>query len=107
MPRDRNTLLGVLAVARGLARPAEVIAAQQAVAVDPRRTLVKELQLSPDGELELEEAAQEALLAANGNVQKAIAANGGARRLESRPALQGEEAEEETSIDGRPVDPRK
>jgi hypothetical protein len=89
MPEDRNALLGVLAVKRGWAQPAEVIAAQMAAKARPGRTLAAELAasgaLSREREKELEAAADRALAQAAGNVRKAIAANGGLEVL-SPPA---------------------
>jgi hypothetical protein len=101
MAQDKNTLLGLLAVARGWAQPSEVLAAHQALAVDPRRTLAKELSLSPDRELELEEAAQESLEAANGNISRALAA----LKVPSGPprAAAFDEGDETTSMEVSPL----
>src|ERR1700704_4286986 len=88
MPEDRNALIGVLAVKRGWAEPAEVLAAQVAVKARADRTLAAELvasgALSREREKELETAADRALTQAGGNVQKAIAANGGLGILSPR-----------------------
>src|SRR6185437_13846084 len=81
MPEDRNDLLGVLAVRKGWVQPAEVVAAQVALAVHPQRSLAAELvesgALAREKAAELEQLADAALKKAGGDAGKAIADNGG------------------------------
>lgn len=80
MAGDRNDLLGLLAVRKGWVQPAEVVAAQVALAIT-KRSLAAELVESgalPAGrQAELEKLADAAIAKAGGDVGKAIAENGG------------------------------
>src|SRR5438105_14018870 len=81
MAEDRNALLAVLAVKRGWAQPAEVLAAQVALGVHRDRDLAQELvdagAVTVERARDLESLADKALAQAGGNAAKAIAANGG------------------------------
>src|SRR4051812_31138656 len=81
MAEDRNALLGVLAIRKGWAQPAEVLAAQQALGVHKDRDLAQELvdakALTLERARELEALADKAMKEAGGDAGRAIAANGG------------------------------
>ena len=87
MAEDLNTLLGVLAVQRGFASAADVMAASVAVSMDPSRSLADELcesgVLARERAKELELLAEQQVAACGGDVDKAVAANGGEAALQA------------------------
>lgn len=86
MAEDRNTLLGVLAVQRGFASAADVLAASVSVSMDPMRSLADELWesgvLQRPRAQELEGLAEQQIAACGGDLDKAIEANGGTAVLQ-------------------------
>lgn len=80
MTLDRNALLALLAVRRGFTQPAEVLAAQSAMAAHPATSLAAELVrsgvLTDERARELELVADKALSQAGGDLARALEQSG-------------------------------
>lgn len=109
MAEDRNSLLGLIAVRKGWAQPADVLAAQTQLRVKPEGSLAEELiaagVLSRDRAVDLELLCGKALANAGGSVQGAIEAHGGLQSLaltgQDLPFVRGDD-DEPTRL-GRPA----